>query len=399
MNLSNANNRLTMVKNAAFNPEDWLDLARHHRRHLHSIPELGFDLYQTQAYLISVLAPLGYSLKTVAQTGLIAVREGKTAQTLVVRAEMDALPIHESNDVPYRSKHPQRMHACGHDGHMAMALVLAAWAVTVDHPLSLCLVFEPAEETEGGGKFVVADATFRHLNIGAMLALHLDPQLPFGQCASRPGIMTAQDGDLDITLFGKSAHGATPHHGINALLAASDVVQACASLNRLEGTLKDRLVNVGLMAAGDGRNIVPSQAHLQGTLRAYEPQAYEGLLEAIDQVLETVKSRYGVTHERTLQTLHPPVINDAALFRIAEEILGPHLTVCPPMLIAEDFSYYQHHHPGLFIMLGTGEGDAPTSLHSDTFDFDESILTVGVATYVRFMDYFLHQWRTTGWNG
>lgn len=393
MNLSRTKSLLTKDKSVDFKPERWLERARAHRRHLHAIPELGFDLYQTQAYVISVLAPLGYSLKTVARTGLIATRPGSTTKTFVIRAEMDALPIHESNDVVYRSKHAQRMHACGHDGHMAMALVIAEWAVKVNHPLSLCLVFEPAEETEGGGKFVVADETYRHLDIGAVMALHLDPQTPFGQCTSRPGIMTAQDGDLDITLIGQRAHGATPQHGVNALQAASQFILSCASFNRLEGALTDRLITVGVLNAGDGRNIIPARAHLQGTLRAYHKNHYEAILAAVDTALEDVQGAYGVTHERTLQTYHPPVVNDEALFQLASEVLGPQLSVCPPMLIAEDFSYYQQHHPGLFIMLGTALEDNISQLHSDRFDFDERILTEGCALYVRFMNTFLTQWR------
>ena len=358
-----------------------------HRRALHQCPELGFECVQTAAYCERVLRPLGYQLTSVAQTGWLAFKPGKNPQTVVFRADMDALPITEKTQAPYASFYLGRMHACGHDAHMAMLLGLAEVLSTISLECSVLLVFEPAEETLGGAQYIVSDPHYQAHEHLAVYALHLDPTLPFGTLGFGPGIMTAQDADLDVTIEGLSAHGTTPQEGRNALLAASQLAINLGSLTHLRGTLEDRLATVGTLTSGEGRNIIASNAVLQGTLRAFEEAVFERLKDSVFDQAHTVEKQFDVKIHTSIQTLHPPVRNDAALTATLHAIL-PQTMPIAPRLIAEDFSYFQQHAPGVLMMLGTKDEHYPNEqLHRDTFNFTETVLSEGVKTYLRILQY------------
>lgn len=362
-----------------------------HRQTLHQCPELGFDCVQTSHYVDHVLRPLGYQMTSVAQTGWLAYKEGLSKKTLVFRADMDALPIQEATGVPYASKHPGVMHACGHDGHMAMLLGLGEILAQTALEWSVLLVFEPAEETLGGAQYIVSDPSYQKHDIEAVYALHLDPTLPFGTCGFCPGIMTAQDADLDITIQGQSAHGTTPAEGKSALLAASQLALALSQLTRLTGQLEDQLATVGTLHSGEGRNIIASYATLQGTLRAFKSPTFEALKDAVFDQAQAIEKAYGVAVHTSIQTLHPPVYNDTRLCLALKQCL-PNTTLIAPRLIAEDFSYFQHHAPGVLMMLGTQDAQYPDEqLHRATFNYHDTILSEGVKTYLRIIQHHLKE--------
>ena len=282
------------------------------------------------------------------------------------------------------------MHACGHDAHMAMLLGLGELIAPLELDLGVLLVFEPAEETLGGAQYIVCDPAYTNTHPVAVYALHLDPTLPLGMVGTCAGIMTAQDADLDIEVFGQSAHGTTPEDGKNALLAASHIAQTLSALTHIGGTLNDALATIGTLRSGEGRNIIASYAHLEGTLRAYQPEVFEHLKDTVFDVALNVETLYGVKVKTSIQTLHPPVMNDPVLTRT----LANHLTFHPiaPRLIAEDFSYFQHHTPGVFLMLGTKDDVYPNEqLHKATFNFTETVLREGVHTYLTLLKMHLEE--------
>lgn len=362
-----------------------------HRQTLHQCPELGFECVHTAHYVDSVLRPLGYQMTSVAQTGWLAFKEGLSKKTLVFRADMDALPIQEATGVAYASKHPGIMHACGHDAHMAMLLGLGEILAQTLLEMSVLLVFEPAEETLGGAQYIVSDTQYQKHDIEAVYALHLDPTLPFGTLGFCPGIMTAQDADLDVFVQGLSAHGTTPHEGKSALLAASQLAIALNQLTSLEGQLDDQLATVGTLHSGEGRNIIASSATLQGTLRTFKPSVFEALKDEVFDQAQAIEKAYGVKVHTSIQTLHPPVYNDAKLSLELMQSL-PKTTLINPRLIAEDFSYFQHHAPGVLMMLGTQDAQYPDEqLHRATFNFNDLILVEGVKTYLTLIQHHLKE--------
>ncbi len=366
--------------------EDKLKRVQMYRRDLHAIPELGYELFKTHTYVESTLKSFGYETTTVAKTGIIAIKEGASKATIAFRADMDGLPIQEQSEVPYRSKHEGVMHACGHDGHMAMLLAFAqSLALRDDLQKSVMFVFEPAEETLGGAKEIVESAIYIERDIEAIFALHLDPELEAGKLGLIEGVMTAQDGDFDIRIQGINAHGTSPHQGNDALLAASALIQHYYTItSRSIDPLVSATLNIGTIESGEGRNIIAKSATLSGSIRAFDFYEYERLKNRMRQIDKGIENAFNVYVENTIVDLHPPVRNDHALFiQMCQVFNRGEYELIKPRMLAEDFSYYQQHNPGLFIMLGIRNQvlGYVQPLHSSYFDFDESILVVGIETY------------------
>lgn len=353
-----------------------------HRRHLHKIPELGFDLPKTYDYVKQTMRSLGYQTTRVAEHGLIAFKEGKRAQTIAFRADMDALNIDEQNNVDFTSKHPGCMHACGHDGHMAMLLGFAEHIKDKETDKTIMFVFEPAEETYGGAKVIVDDGWFDSQYIENIFALHLMPELDEGKIGINEGIMTAQDGDFDMKITGINAHGTQPHLGSDVALAASALtMQYHTILGRSNDPLRPGSINIGTMNLGEGRNIIAHEAFLTGSIRAFDHETFTHLKNRMRQIDHGIETAYNVTINNDITDLHPPVHNDKQLFSALKDSLqADEYTLMAPQMLAEDFSYYQQKVPGLFIMLGSKNiplgYTAP--LHSNQFNFDEAVLMKGV---------------------
>lgn len=368
-----------------------------YRRDLHAIPELGFELYKTSSYLKEKLEDFGYDTITVAETGLLAIIEGESSQTIAFRADMDGLPIDEQLDVAFKSKHPGVMHACGHDGHMAMLLGFAELiAKNKKLKKSVMFIFEPAEETLGGAKEIVQHPSYLKRDIEAIFALHLDPELEAGKLGLIEGIMTAQDGDFDITIDGINAHGTSPHQGHDALLAAASLIQQYYTIaSRSIDPLVSVTLNIGTFESGEGRNIIAKNARLSGSIRAFDFYEYERLKQRMRQIDKGIETSFNVYIENNITDLHPPVRNDHDLFiQMCQVFNKGEYELIKPRMLAEDFSYYQQHHPGLFIMLGVRNQvlGYTQPLHSSFFDYDEQVLLTGVKTYEKIaqsMDVFL----------
>lgn len=354
-------------------------LLTQYRRDLHQIPETDFDLPETLAYIRRVLEQYPCTLFSPCESTLCAYFDAGKPHTAAFRADMDALPIAERSGCDYASRHEGKMHACGHDGHMAMVLALAGRVSEVldKLPRNVLLVFQPAEETTGGAKLVCDSGVFEEYHCDRIFGWHLWPDLPAGAIASRPGPLLARSSEVTVTVTGKSSHVAKPHEGRDALYAASAFL--CESYRRMEllGRAKEpRLLKFGKLTSGQARNAISDSSLLLGTLRVYSDEMFNAAEAMLRDLANTLERETGCSFTIAFSAGYPPVRNDQALFEQARTALAELQVLDEPLMISEDFSFYQQQLPGLFLLLGTGTG---IPLHADTFDFDESVLAAGLA--------------------
>ena len=370
-----------------------LELARltRWRRDLHRIPELDFDLPQTTAYVRDVLAGLACEVFSPCGGALCAWFDLGRNRSVALRADMDALPVAEATSASYASEHPGRMHACGHDGHMAMALGAATWVDRVvagdvpglcadNLPRNVLVVFQPAEETTGGAAGVCESGVFERHNVDRIFGFHLWPELPAGVVASRPGPLLARSSEVTAEFSGVSSHIARWKEGRDALAAVARFVPSAEAMcGRLQKELGEPcLLRFGRLEAGTVRNAIAGHARAEGSLRVFSDEMFDRARGALQTLAQNAAHTEGCTCELGFSEGYPPVTNDPALFSAIERVLPEMARVEEPLLIAEDFAFYQRHLPGVFLLLGTGTG---TPLHSDRFDFDERVLLAGVNAY------------------
>ena len=369
-----------------------LEEVTRYRRDLHRIPELDDNLPETTAYVRSVLAGLDCELTEPCPSSLAAFFDFGRPETVAVRADMDALPICEKTGAAYASTHAGCMHACGHDGHMAMALACAAWvsrmrrralqesgnAAAAPFSRNVLFVFQPAEETTGGAQRICASGVFERYRVSRIFGMHLWPDLPAGTLASRPGALLARSSETTVTFSGVSAHIARWREGRDALGAAARFVVGSKWLARKLEQSEPMALRFGRLEAGTVRNAVAGTARVEGSLRVFSDAMFARAQDEIRALAQTAADEEGCSCTVSFSEGYPPVVNDEALWREAVEALDGIAEVPEPLLIAEDFSFYQQRIPGLFMLLGTGTG---TPLHAETFDFDEHVLLAGVNAY------------------
>ncbi len=364
-----------------------------YRRDLHQIPELDDDLPQTIAYVKRVLAPLACRVIEPCRSAVCAFFDLGRPETVAIRADMDALPVTEASGVAFASRHAGRMHACGHDGHMAMALAAATWVDRVlagrepgvapsDLPRNVLVVFQPAEETTGGAQRVCESGIFEEVRATRIFGFHLWPDLPAGVIASRPGALLARSSETTITFHGVSSHIATWREGRDALGAAARFVVGARWLSRRLEQEELCVLRFGRLEAGTVRNAVAAEARAEGSLRVFSDEMFDRARAEIRALAQTAADEEGCTFELTFSEGYPPVVNDEALFARVEAALPELERVGEPLLIAEDFAFYQRRLPGVFLLLGTGTG---IPLHADSFAFDERVLLEGHAAYQRLL--------------
>lgn len=369
--------------------QELLDELMRYRRDLHRIPELDDDLPRTIAYVRSVLSGLSCDVLEPCKGAVCAFFDLGRAETVAIRADMDALPIDEASGAAFSSEHPGRMHACGHDGHMAMALAAATWVDRVARgaggageaeqlPRNVLFVFQPAEETTGGAKRVCESGVFERYRVARIFGMHLWPDLPAGSLASRPGPLLARSSETTITFHGVSSHIAKWRDGRDALGAAARFVVGSKWLSRKLEQDEPFLLRFGHMTAGTVRNAVAGQARVEGSLRVFSDDMFARAQDEVRALAQTAADEEGCTFDLHFSEGYPPVVNDGTLFGEAAQALPELERVPEPLLIAEDFAFYQRYLPGVFFLLGTGTG---IPLHADTFNFDERVLLRGVRAY------------------
>ena len=369
------------------------------RHTLHRFPELGFEEYRTADYVAGRLAELGYTVaRGIAKTGVVGtLRNGSAQRAIGLRADMDALPMAEQSGRPYASEHPGRLHACGHDGHMAMLLgAAAAIAARRRFDGSVHLIFQPAEENFGGAKHMVAEGLFDRFPCDAVFALHNAPNLPEGHFALRAGPIMAAVDEARITVHGRGGHVGVPEDSADPVLAGASIVMALQTIvSRNITPFEAAVVTVASFHAGTASNIISETAELVLSIRSFDPDVRAYLEKRITEIVEHQAESYGmraaVDYRRYYDaTVNPPAetafVRDQALkFAGAGKVID----LAHPLMLSEDFSYMLQACPGCYFLIGTRSGPDDKPIHHPAFDFNDAILPIGAGFWTHLTEAFL----------
>ena len=367
-------------------PVDEASLIRD-RRDLPQPPELGFQETRTAALVAERLRSLGYETRTaVGRTGVLGVREeGNGGRCVLLRADMDALPVDEANDIPYRSRHAGRMHACGHDGHVAIGLEVARRLAAVSLPGTVKLAFQPAEELSGGATAMIDDGVLADPTVDAALGIHLWNPLPVGTIGIMAGPIMASVDEFEITIAGKGAHAAMPHLGVDPVLIAAHIVTALQSLvSRRRDPFEEGVVSVTQVSAGHAFNVIPADATLRGTVRTFGGIFYERAPRLVEDTARGLAAAFGAEATVRFRRLTAPLVNDRRIAdlmsSVAEEIVGKERVKGGIRTMGgEDMSRFLERVPGCFAFVGSAKADGTSAPHhSPHFDIEEAALGIGV---------------------
>lgn len=369
------------------------------RRSIHAHPELAFEERQTSDLVASTLEGLGYRVhRGLGTTGVVGqLTKGTGSKTIGIRADMDALPIQERTGLDYASTLPGKMHACGHDGHTAILLCAARQlAQSVDFNGTLNLIFQPAEENEGGALRMVDEGLFDLFPCDEIYALHNAPGLPVGKMAISPGPAMASFDRVTITLRGRSAHGAMPHHGIDPMQCAASIVLGLQSIITREiDASHAAVITVGSIQAGEVYNIVPESALLKIGVRTLDPSVRTLVEKRIRQFVEGQAQSYQLSCEIDYLHKYPVLVNYPAQTEYAREaairLLGAdNVSQRTPTMGSEDFAYMLQKRPGAYIRLGNGVGeDGGCMVHNPLYDFNDKALAIGAAFWSHLVQSYL----------
>lgn len=367
-----------------------IEFVTKHRRHLHENPELSMNEFKTTSYIIEIIESLGIDYTQPLSTGVVAYLKGNSNTTLGFRADIDALPINEENDVPYRSKIEGVMHACGHDGHTAALLLFLKRCKQLKDdgslPHNCYFIFQPSEETMAGAKQLIDHWTDRKM-IDAIFGIHIMPDECTGLALFRDNELTASATEYRFYINGLSAHVAHKHNGKSAVEALMFISREITQIQQfhLDG-LSRNIIHIGQMNAGEAINTVPSNGYLEGTIRTYEENDLSIIKNHMEKIKTSVMNLYGCEIELTFNEGYPPVKNTPALQNVVyESVKAAGLKAVikdKPYLFGEDFSFYDEIAPAYFIFVGAKDEvqGFTSSLHTSTFNFDESVL-IKVADY------------------
>ena len=356
------------------------------RRDLHMYPELAFQETRTSQKVAEVLKEIGLEVTTnVGKTGVVGLLKGKDQRkTVALRADMDALSIEEANDVPYRSRNNGVMHACGHDGHMAMALGAAMILARLRDALggNVKFIFQPAEENILGASVMIADGVLEKPTVHAIFALHLHPLIDLGTVGVISGPAMAAANHFKITVTGKGGHGAHPHLTRDPIVTAHEIYAAFRTIRRNVNGLDPFVLSICMFHAGTTFNVIPGEALMRGTLRTFRLEVRDQVITRMREIVKGTAVSFGVECKLDFEEETPAVVNDAALVELAAsaaKALGVPVTTIEPTTTSEDFAFFQQKVPGAFIRLGTKTEDPPRMIHNANFDFDEAVLPVGAS--------------------
>ncbi len=364
------------------------------RHELHAHPETAFEEHRTSDFVAAKLESFGLSVERgLARTGVVAtLKAGNGRRAIGLRADMDALHIHECNEFAHASQHPGRMHACGHDGHTTMLLGAAKYlAETRNFDGTVHFIFQPAEENEGGGREMVEGGLFDRFPVEAVFGMHNWPGLPVGQFGVRNGPMMAAFDIFEAKVTGKGMHAAMPHQGIDPVVAAAEIVTALQTVvSRTMSPIEPGVVSVTQIHAGDTWNVVPSEVLLRGTTRSFRPEAQAHIEAAMRHLIEGIAAAHHCSAAFRYERRYPPTINTEAETELAAhaitDVVGKEnlLRDVQPTMGAEDFSFMLQARPGSFVFIGNGEHAA--KLHNPSYDFNDEVLPVGASYWARLVE-------------
>ena len=366
------------------------------RRDIHAHPELGFQEERTSDLVAQKLTQFGYEVhRGIGRTGVVGrLRAGTSPRSIGLRADMDALPIQEATNLSYRSRHDGRMHACGHDGHTTMLLGAARYlAESRNFDGTVHLIFQPAEEGLGGGDAMVKDGLFDRFPCDTIFGMHNRPGLAVGKFQIRTGPMMAGGAYFDIAVLGRGAHGARPESGIDPVIVASHITTALQTvISRNVRPLDTAVLSVTQIHAGDAYNVIPEQAFIRGTVRAFAPETLALIEQRMRAIASGVATGFGAAAELDFRTLFPPLVNDAEeadfIADTAAELVGEDNVNRNgnPVMASEDFSYMLNCCPGAYIQIGNGDATGGCEVHNPGYDFNDAALPYGASLFVRLVE-------------
>jgi amidohydrolase len=374
------------------------------RRRIHQKPELGFQETLTAEFISQQLTAMGIDHQTgIAKTGIVATIRGEKPggeRVLAIRADIDALPVQELNQVPYCSQHPGIMHACGHDGHTAIALGTASYLQQHlgDFVGTVKIIFQPAEEGPGGAKPMIAAGVLKNPDVNAIIGLHLWNNLPLGKIGVRAGALMAAVETFHCTILGKGGHGALPQQTVDSVLVAAQIVNTLQTIvARNVNPLDSAVVTVGELHAGTALNVIADSARMSGTVRYFNPDFQGFFSRRIEQIIAGICQSHGANYELNYVSLYPPVINDATIAElvraVAEEVIETPIGIVPECqtMGGEAMSFFLQEVPGCYFFLGSANPQQKLDYphHHPRFDFDETALMMGVEIFVRCVEKFL----------
>lgn len=373
------------------------------RRHLHQRPELGFQEKLTAQFVINKLQEWGIDHQTgIAQTGIVATITGNqhpNQKVLAIRADMDGLPIQEENEVSYRSLHDGKMHACGHDGHTAIALGTAYYLAQHrdDFAGTVKLIFQPAEEGPGGAKPMIEAGVLHNPDVDAIIGLHLWNNLPLGTVGVRKGALMAAVECFHCTILGKGGHGAMPHQTVDSIVVSAQIVNALQTIvARNVDPIDSAVVTVGELQAGTVHNVIADTARMSGTVRYFNPKMEGYFGQRIEQIIAGICQSQGASYKLEHYRLYPPVINDATITELVQSVAS-NVVETPAGIVpecqtmgGEDMSFFLQAVPGCYFFLGSANPskDLAYPHHHPRFNFDETALGMGVEIFVRCVEKF-----------
>ncbi|HEX4879976.1 MAG TPA: M20 aminoacylase family protein [Limnobacter sp.] len=381
------------------------------RRDIHAHPELRYEENRTAELVARRLADLGYQVETgLGVTGVVGLLKGKRSgkgPMIGLRADMDALPIQEKNQFPHASKHAGKMHACGHDGHVAMLLGAAQeLAENPDFCGHVVLIFQPAEEGGAGAKRMIDEGLFDKYPVDAVFAMHNWPGLKEGEFAAHEGPVMASSNEFCLEIHAKGAHAAMPDLGIDPVVIAAQLIMAFQTIvSRTCKPVEPAVLSVTQIQAGEAINVIPNSATLQGTIRTFSLDTLDVMESQLRRLSTDICAAFGAKAELQFERKYPPTVNTPAISQLAKRALKQLADVSevysnlPPTMGAEDFAYMLQHRPGAYLWIGNGDGGhrthghgiGPCTLHNPSYDFNDRILPLGVKAWLAIVRQFCEE--------
>jgi len=386
------------VKGKIAEMKDWLVETR---RTIHMNPELGFEEVETSKLVAGYLEKFGLQVKTgMAKTGVIGLLKGeKPGKTVAIRADMDALPMEEANQISYRSKVKGKMHACGHDAHVTILLGVARLFSSMPNRVqgNIKWIFQPAEEGGGGGRVLTEEGVLENPKVDAIFGAHLFPDLKIGKVGIHEKEGLAATDRFIIKIIGRGAHGAYPHLSRDPILAVGELIsQIHTIVSRSINPLDSAVITIGKVSGGTAFNIIPDEAEILGTVRSLNQKVREDLKSRMEEVTQGVAKSFGTDYHFDFQWGYPALINDPEMSRLvagacAKGIGKENVEFIRPSMGGEDFAYYLQKIPGSFFRLGcrNEEKGIVHPFHSSRFNIDEEVLPFGVEMFTRIIDEYL----------
>jgi hippurate hydrolase len=365
------------------------------RHEIHAHPETAYEEHRTSDFVAAKLKSFGLEVhRGLAGTGVVATLKRGEGPAIGLRADMDALHIHEANGFDHKSRNNGKMHACGHDGHTTMLLGAARYLTEAGKfKGTVHFIFQPAEENEGGGRKMVEQGLFKLFPVKQVYGMHNWPGMPVGTFAVRPGPMMAASDKIEIVVRGKGSHAAMPHTGIDPVVISAQIVTALQTIaSRSVHPVDASVVSITQIHAGDTWNVIPAEVVLRGTVRSFRPEVRDALEPAIRRIAEGIAKAHNGSATVWYERGYPPTVNTTEEAEIAArtaiDVVGEtNVDRNPtPTMGGEDFAFMLEQKPGCYIWIGNGPGDNERVLHSPHYDFNDEILPIGASYWARLVE-------------